>query len=225
MAGQMRCFAPGVLVVGVLAVLGGFSPLAFAAANNSSPKSGSSVSYRWVDEQGIVHYGDRIPPQYAQQEQTVLNNQGVEIRHLDAPKSPEQLAAEARIEQSVTRQKQHDNFLLTTYTSVKDIEALRDLRLEQLRGQRVAAQQYVDNLHSRLSGLQTRALLFRPYSDHPGARQMPDDLAEDLVRTLDELRTQSNALAIKHEQEVTLKTQFQADIERYRELHTLHDQP
>ena len=49
---------------------------------------------------------------------------------------------------------------------------------------------------------------------------MPDDLAEDLVHTLNELRTQSNMVAAKSEEEAALKAQFQADIERYRELHT-----
>jgi hypothetical protein len=51
---------------------------------------------------------------------------------------------------------------------------------------------------------------------------MPDDLAENLVRTVDEMRTQTNALAKESEDETQLRTQFQADIERYRELHTLH---
>jgi hypothetical protein len=49
---------------------------------------------------------------------------------------------------------------------------------------------------------------------------MPDVVAEDLVRTLNDLRTQSNALTTKTEEENTLKSQFQADIERYRELRT-----
>jgi hypothetical protein len=52
---------------------------------------------------------------------------------------------------------------------------------------------------------------------------MPDDLAEDLVHTLNELRTQNNAVATKNEEETSLKAQFQADIERYRELHTAHN--
>ena len=43
---------------------------------------------------------------------------------------------------------------MNTYASVKDIEALRDLRLDQLHAQRVAAGQYVDSLHSRLGALQ-----------------------------------------------------------------------
>jgi hypothetical protein len=202
---------PGVL--GMLVAFVGWLPVALAAT------SGNTVTYKWTDDQGVVHYGDSVPPQYAQKERSVLNARGVEMRKLDAQKSPEQLAAEARAQGDVMKQKQHDAFLLNTYTSVKDIEALRDLRLDQLHGQRIAAEQYVDSLHARLSALQDRAKNFKPYSPRPAAHRMPDDVAEDLVHTLNELRTQNNALVAKTEEETTLKAQFQADIERYQELH------
>jgi hypothetical protein len=198
--------------------------LACAGSALAQSPSKNSVAYRWVDEQGVVHYGDHIPPQYANQERHVLNGQGVEVGRLDAQKTPEQLAREARERAAQIRQRQHDAFLVNTYTSVKDIEALRDVRLEQMRGQRTAAEQYVESLRSRLSTLQTRAMLFRPYSPNANARRMPDDLAENLVRTVNELDTQSRALAAKSEEENSLREQFQADIERYRALHTLHSQ-
>ena len=201
---------------GLLVALAGVA----SAASPSSSNTGKTMTYRWVDEQGVVHYGDQVPPQYAQREQTVLNSRGVEVKRLEAQKTPEQQAAESLRRQEALRQKQHDSFLLTTYTSVKDIESLRDQRLDQLRGQRVAAEQYVENLHSRLSSLQTRAMNFKPYNDKPQARRMPDDLAEDLVRTLNEFHTQSGVLTGKGEEETNLKAQFQADIERYRELRT-----
>jgi hypothetical protein len=210
---------PGVL--GMLVAFIGWLPVAANAAGNSTGKD--VVTYRWTDEQGVVHYGDRIPPQYAQKERAILNSRGVEVRKLDAQKSPEQIAAEERTQQDVLKQRQHDAFLMNTYTSVKDIEALRDLRLDQMHGQRVAAEQYVDNLHSRLSALQARAKLFKPYSSRPGAHRMPDDVAEDLIRALNELRTQSNALTTKTEEETALKAQFQVDIERYRELRAPHN--
>jgi len=200
------------IVIGVLTALA-----AVNVASGGNDKG--SVAYRWVDEQGVVHYGDRIPPQYAQKEHSVLNSQGVEVGRSEAQKTPEQLAAEERIREGVIRQKQHDSFLMTTYTSVKDIEALRDQRLGQLQGQRVAAEQYVEGLHTRLGTLQKRAMTFKPYSSRSDAHRMPDDLAEDLVRTLNELHTQSNVLVTKGEEETTLKQQFQADIERYQELH------
>jgi hypothetical protein len=193
--------------------------LAGTLAHGAGNTSGSgSVTYRWVDENGVVHYGDRLPPQYAKKESAILNKQGVEVGHNDAQKSAEQVAEEQRRAEAQLRQKQHDAFLLTTYTSVKDIEALRDERLDQIGGQRRAAEQYMEGLHARLTNLQTRARGFAPYSDKPGARQMPDDLAEDLVRTLNEMRVQKHALAVKDVEENTLRTQFQADIERYREL-------
>jgi hypothetical protein len=204
-------------------------PAAPAHAAPSTPRPAShstgskgGIAYRWVDEQGVVHYGDNIPPQYAQQDRAVLNRDGLEVGHLEAAKSPEQAAAEAQTKADALKQRQHDSFLVSTYTSVKDIEALRDVRLDQLQGQRAAAEQYVESLRSRLGTLQVRAVAFQPYS--PNARRMPDDLAENLVRTLNEVRLQSAALAAKGEEEKTLRDQFDADIKRYRELHTIHSQ-
>ncbi len=144
------------------------------------------------------------------------------MKRLDAEKSPEQQAADARKQETTIRQKQHDSFLLTTYTSVGDIEALRDERLQQLKVQRAAAEAYVESLRQRLAALQVRALLFRPYNDKAGARRMPDDLTEDLVRTVNEMRTQGAAIVAKSAEETTLRSQFQADIERYRQLHAVH---
>ena len=176
------------------------------------------VTYKWVDENGVTHYGDRIPPQYAKKESSILNKQGVEVGRNDAQKTPEQLAEEARQLEAIVRQKQHDSFLLTTYTSVKDIESLRDERLLQISGQRRAAEAYVEGVISRLNTLQTRALTFKPYNEKPTARRMPDDLAEDLIRALNEMRNQRTALAAKDAEETALRAQFQTDIDRYREL-------
>jgi Domain of unknown function (DUF4124) len=182
----------------------------------------ATVTYRWVDDQGVVHYGDTVPPQYAGKDREIINGDGVPVGHLEAQKTPEQLAAEARARAEMIRQKEHDSFLVTTYTSVTDIEALRDARLEQLKAQQSAGQQYVDSLRSRLASLETRARNYRPYSDNANARRMPDDLAENLVRTADELRVQASSLAARASQEADIAAQFDADIARYRELHTIH---
>src|SRR6516164_4199505 len=189
-----------------------------------SANSNKGIAYRWVDEKGVVHYGDNIPPQYATQDRTILNAQGVEVGHLDRQKTAEEEVVAARARDALMKQRQHDAFLVSTYTSVKDIEALRDARLDQLHGQRAAAEQYVESLRARLASLQLRVLDFRPYSARADARRMPDDLAENLVRTLNELRVQASALDAKGSEETTLRAQFQTDIERYRELHAIHSQ-
>ena len=175
-------------------------------------------AYKWVDENGVTHYGDSVPAQYAKKESSVLNKQGMVVGRTDAQKSPEEQAQADREKEAMIRQKQHDSFLLSTYTSVKDIEALRDERLEQISGQRRAAEAYVETLHGRLSTLQSRAFNFKPYNEKQSARRMPDDLAEDLMRTINEMRSQKTALAAKDTEETTLRAQFQSDIDRYREL-------
>lgn len=195
-----------------------------APSSQTSQNAHKGVAYRWVDDQGVVHYGDNIPPQYANQDRTILNSQGVEVGHLDKQKTAEEEAAASHARDALMKQKQHDAFLVSTYTSVKDIEALRDVRLDQLRGQRAAAEQYLESLRARLSSLQSRALGYRPYSTRADAWRMPDDLAENLVHTLNELRVQDSALATKGAEETALRAQFQSDIERYRELHAIHSQ-
>jgi len=208
-----------VLFGAALATAAGAAP----PQHRSSSKQGG-IAYKWVDDQGVVHYGDNVPPQYSQQQRSVLNDQGVEVGHIDAAMTPEQAAAAARKKAQELKQRQHDSFLMSTYTSVADIEALRDLRLDQLQGQRSATEQYVDGLRSRLGALQTRAVTYMPYSANPDARRMPDDVAENLVRTLNEMHQQSAALVAKAVEEKTLRAQFDSDIQRYRELHTVHEQ-
>lgn len=202
-----------------LGLMLGLAVLLPAGADATSSRA---TAYRWVDEQGVVHYGDSIPPQYAEKEHAVLNNQGVVVSHIDAQKTPEQRAVEAKEQEALRKQQQHDSFLLTTYTSVKDIESLRDVRLEQLQGQRFAAEQYVENLHSRLAALQERVKHFRPYNARQDARRMPDDLAEDLVHTLNEMRTQSTVLSLKNDEVSAVRAQFNMDIDRYQALHEAH---
>jgi len=182
--------------------------------------SDDKLVYKWVDEHGVIHYGDRVPPQYAKKEATVLNSQGVEVRRLTAERSAAELEQSEREQEQLDKQKHHDDFLLTTYASVHDIERLRDERLDQLKGQRVAAEQYIAGLQERLLVLQARAMTFRPYNSASQARRMPDDLAEQLVRTANEIHSQGNALTVRDEQESAVRAQFQADIDRYRELRT-----
>jgi len=192
--------------------------LACVAGSASAQTPGKGITYRWVDEHGVVHYGDSIPPKYARSSREILNSQGVEIGHVDAEKTPGQVAAEAKAEERRVAQRQHDYFLLGTYTSVKDIESLRDERLSQIETQQTAAQQYVESLQSRLNSLQNRARQFKPYSSRSDAPRMPDDLAQELVHTLNEVRLQNQAMQARTQQEAEVRSQFQSDIERFKQL-------
>jgi len=196
--------------------------LALCAAAQPVLAGEHGPNYSWVDKNGERHYGDAVPPEYAQSERRVLNSEGVEVQHVDAEKNAEQRAEQQKHDTDLQQRQQHDHFLLTTYTSTKDIERLRDERLDQLDGQIRAASAYIETLDARLKTLQARALLFKPYNKKPDARRMPDDLAEQLVRTSNDLKTQHKAMDKRRQEESDVRSQFEADIARYRELTASH---
>ncbi len=199
----------------LLAALG----LLGTAARAAPPgPNGPTQVYKWVDDKGVLHYGDSVPAEYAQSERSVLNSQGVEVRHIDGNKSTAQQAEQSQAEELARQRAQHDKFLLSTYVSAKDIEQLRDERLAQVESQIKASATYTDSLSARLGALQERASHFKPYSSDPDARRMPDDLAEELVHTANEARTQRLALEAKRKEQSEMRSQFETDIQRYREL-------
>jgi uncharacterized protein DUF4124 len=175
-------------------------------------------SYRWVDANGGVHYGDSVPAEFARSQTSELNHLGIELRQSPAQLSPaEALSAEER-SAAAARQKQHDQFLMSTYTSPRDIEQLRDERVGLVEAQITAARGFLTAAESRMKLLEQRAQNFRPYATSETARRMPDPLAEELVRTLNEERQYRTVMQRKTEEKDKLRTAFQADIDRYQVL-------
>jgi hypothetical protein len=69
-----------------------------------------------------------------------------------------------------------------------------------------------------MKALHVRAQGFKPYSANPQARRLPDALAEDIVRTLNEERAQREVMRRKQEEKDKLRATFQSDIDRYETL-------
>ena len=188
----------------------------------ATPANNGRVVYKWVDEQGVTHYGDHIPPEYAAHEQHVINSQGVEISRLEAQKTPEQLAAEDQKKAEAERNRSRDRNLLTTYASVQEIERLRDQRVTLVSDQIKVTSQFLEVLNGRLKKLRDGSTHFKPYSSDPHAPVMPDQFAEDLVRVGNDIRTQEQNLREKRSEETTMSKQFESDIERFKELKGIH---
>jgi len=196
------------------------SGLVLASAAHAQTGEKNRQLYKWTDDKGVIHYGDSVPPEYSQREQHVLNSHGIETQKRMAEMSPAEAAEYATKQAEESRRRQHDIFLISTYPSVKEIENVRDTRLDQINGQVSAAQAYIGSLTQRLDGLKQRALIFAPYNTKPGARRMPDDLAEEMVRAMSELRTQNSALAQRRSELQNVIDSFDADIARFKELRT-----
>ena len=182
------------------------------------PSDSGRVLYKWVDAAGVTHYGDHVPPEYASQEQHVLNSRGYEIDHRDAQKTPEQVAADERKKLEAQQNQNRDRNLLNTFASVQEIERLRDQRVQLVADQIKVTNQFLETLSGRMKKMRADTLRYKPYSDDPKAPPMPDQMAEDLVRLTTDMRTQQQNLQQKRAEESSMSIQFESDIDRFKEL-------
>jgi uncharacterized protein DUF4124 len=190
------------------------------------PSIGSAQkTYKWRDENGAVHYGDRIPPEYADRDREVLNDQGMHVRSEEGAITPEEAAA-ARARDTAAEADQtakdeiarHDRMLLETYLSVADLEHLRDERLEQIESEIKLIEVNRNNLRKRLVDLQSDASEFKPYSTREDAPQIPQNLALDISQTTSSISKYEQTFARRRADQAALKKSFDDDIARFRHL-------
>jgi hypothetical protein len=186
--------------------------------------------YRWVDDQGTVHFGDSVPPEYSKTDRQVLNERGVMIKELPGEKTAEELEADKRSDaiDDAERRRQladerRDAVLLSTYLSIAEIEALRNRRKELLDGQIRVTEVYLLNLREKLLQLQKDASRFQPYNSDPNAPPIHDWLAKELADTLDSILDYQQTLADTQKQKGEMVAKFDADIERFKTLKGLNN--
>ena len=195
--------------------------LALIAGVADAQTSGARKVYRWVDKDGQVHYGDSIPPEYADQDRDVLNKQGVPVGKEQGTMTAEDVRARAEAEkaaQEIQKQKDRDRNLLQTYQSVEEIEVLRDRRLELVDSQLLIQEQSLATLRSKRGLLAKQTARYKPQNTDPKAQPVPEELALDLDRSATDIETQQQNLVKKRQERVAIASSFEADIKRYQEL-------
>lgn len=195
--------------------------LAAAAAGASAQQR----LYRWVDSEGVVHYGDRVPPEFANRDRDVLNDQAVLIGFEEGEVTAEERAEIARqraleVERQTARDSEarRDRMLLATYLTVADIEDLRDRRLELIGSQIRVTELYLTNLRKRLLALEREASPFSPYSSKEGAAPVPADLATEIRRAQASIALYEQTLERSRTEQESLRAAFALDIIRFKEL-------
>ena len=200
------------LIVAIVSIL--LVPLASAASEYKR-------LYRWVDDTGVVHYGDTVPAKYADAEKQVLNNHGVIVGVMRGKKTAEQIAEENRINElrrQAEVQRRQDVALLATYLSVDEIILHRDRRVELFQAQSRVTELYLRNMMRRMVTLRDEASNFRPYSVDSEAQMIDPELAEDILVTKATIKRHQANLARFREDELSIIHRFDGDITRFRSL-------
>ncbi|HVC36903.1 MAG TPA: DUF4124 domain-containing protein [Gammaproteobacteria bacterium] len=189
--------------------------MAGALAQDKTPKL-----YKWVDKNGNVHYGSSVPPEYASQQLEVLNSEGVTVQTVAAPKTAAEIAKDkqdkaAAADKAKQEQQQRDNdqMLLDTYTSVADIERDRNSRLAAIDSQ-------LKVINGSISGLQGTLASYQQQAAKLGNahKPLPASLKKNLDDTQDQLATDQKLLLKQQQDKQAVQDRYTAYIKRYQQL-------
>ncbi|RJQ47503.1 MAG: DUF4124 domain-containing protein [Gammaproteobacteria bacterium] len=176
--------------------------------------------YKWVDEKGQVHYGDSIPPEYAEQGRSELNKQGMTVKKTDAAKTPEQLAEEERQQQLKAEEKKraeeqaaYDHTLLRTYFSEDDILRSRDQKLAALDITLSIMQGNLSMVTRQLADLNKRAEALQG-----AGKPLPEKLQKDIGALETRRQQYQDFIQAKQAEQDNIRERAEAELKRYREI-------
>lgn len=217
---------PVILVVAALCAVpdavGAAQPQARPAQGGKPAKPAKPAGgiYKWVDDKGVTHYGQSIPPEYRDNAATEMNRRGLTVREIDAaakPEDPQTLEEKARRDKEEKKrlheQRRRDLALINTYNSAKEIDDARDRSLVfpmqalgNLEPRRRKAQERLTNLEAQRTAL---VKANKPVPDH-----LEEEVGEAKLEA-DALRTEMD----QHTAQIAaIRTRFEADRKRFLEL-------
>ena len=185
-------------------------PLAAAAQKGAT--------YKWTDDEGVEHFGDSIPAEYADKQKDVINEHGVTVGHIQGKKTEEELAAEKAakdLQMQKELQNRADRALLSTYNSIDEIEMHRDRRVELFQAQARVTELYLRNLNRRLNVLKQEAGGYKPYSSDPNAPTIEPALIRDIEDTAESISRHKDNLMEYQSRERQIIERFEGDIQRF----------
>ena len=193
---------------------------ALSAVLLSCPYSAQAKMYKWMDENGQIHFGDKIPPEYIVKEHEELNEQGVTTRYRKAAKTAEEKAEEKRLEKerkkaalAERKKKQRDRVLLDTYTTERDLIVARDSRLDAVGSQIQLAESIISDSNKKIESMEKQVAEIKASN-----REVPIDLYDRIESEKQQIAVQSKVMENHIKRRDEISEQFNGYIERFNVL-------
>jgi hypothetical protein len=197
-----------------------FALLALPAVLITSSFCVQAKMYKWVDENGQMHFGDKIPTEYIAKEHDELNEQGVVIKHKDAAKTPKQKAEARRLESErkkaaleEKRKKQRDRVLLDTYTTERDLIVARDSRLDAVDSQIQLAVSIIKDSNNKIESMEKQVAQIKTSN-----REVPPALYNRIDNEKQQVSVQSKVMGNHKKRRDEISIQFNDYVERFKVL-------
>ncbi|MEO8332803.1 MAG: DUF4124 domain-containing protein [Gallionella sp.] len=175
--------------------------------------------YKWVDDKGVTHYDETIPPEYANKDRVELNKSGRTVKTIEVPtpaerKALEQAEAKKHADENAARElKRRDMMLTNTYSNVKEIELARNRSLQQVNAR-------INNNNSQLKMASDNVQELQKESEQytNAKKAIPASLQEDLQESRARMDKLKQNLEKSLAEKAAVEARYDADKARYQEL-------
>jgi hypothetical protein len=198
-----------ILLAGLLLVLA----LAYTASRETH-----AATYKWVDEKGIVHYSDKMPPDAVNRAHVELDRQGRQVTKIDRAATPEEIrarAAEADRQRQEAKEQEvvarRDRALLASYTREEDLDLARTRALTTIDGQMQSARVYQAALTKRQQELNDQKQSY-------GSKAAPPAVERELESVESELAKTNALIEAKKQESLGVAAKYDTDKQRWRTL-------
>jgi len=182
-----------------------------AAAALLAAQGSLATLYKWVDDKGVVHYSDKVPPEAMDKTNIELNKEGVPVKRNDPPPNAEQRRAKAaEDERQKVLAKEHeiverrDRALVQSYTSEDEIDLARARALSTIETQLQSAQAYSVQLTKRREELEGRRKAF-------GDKPVPPAIEHEIENIGSELAKQDAFISEKKRETAAVTARYDTD--------------
>jgi hypothetical protein len=188
--------------------------------------------FRWVDENGEVHYSESLPPDFQDKGHDVLNERGIvtdEDLSLTPEPPPEELPDDEKLKElprdssglkrpkqlysDAEMQRRMDNFLMLRYDSEQEIEEAMKVEIKQLAYDRRLLETTRDSMKQSYRGQVRQAA-----NKQRAGQQVPENTYLEIRDLQDKLVDNIRSIASLEKREQNIRGEFQKQLDRYRFL-------
>ncbi|RZO86051.1 MAG: DUF4124 domain-containing protein [Oceanococcus sp.] len=187
-----------------------------AALAVMSAQPSAAKTYRWVDQQGQVHYSDHLPAKHTQTDIEVVDEHGV-VSILGTPSedAADETIRQAAEAQSKEAQRRQDEQLLSRYANTDEIVARRNEQLAVLDARLAIAERALAQSQDALSTMRERIEQTLRAGQTVSAQAQNQLLEHETV-----VRSSQAALDAMRAERNKLEAEFERDLQRFSELNS-----
>ena len=177
----------------------------------------AGYSFRYKDDQGAIHIGYSVPPEYIDNGYDVLSENGRVVDTIP-PKEVLDEQAQKMLEEAETRhqyelQRSKDEALLRYYSEPEDIEIVRQRKMQELDNFIAIQRANILSYKSRIANLQSQAADLER-----SGQQVPQSILATIETLQENVQDAEQDIAERQQEKKEVNQAFNDDIERLKQL-------